>query len=84
MEPTAEQIAELGLEKETHWGPVSVAEYHEDGSPVMDDRMFPPIHKHRLDWVDMERWVTPWREVGERETSEQISARLQAQRAVTD
>lgn len=71
-------IDALGLELEVHPNcPIWVADYHEDGSPVMDERMIQPIHKHHLEWVTKQRWVTPLVEVGERETSAELSARLE-------
>jgi hypothetical protein len=67
----------FGFTPEDHWGPISVADYHPDGSPVMNEYMFPPIHKHHFEWVTRRRWVTEPVEIGERETSEQFSARLE-------
>jgi hypothetical protein len=72
-------IEVLQLEPEIHPNvPISVPEYNDDGSPVMDDRWVPPVHKRHFEWVTKRRWVTPYEEIGERETSAELSARLEA------
>ena len=74
-------IDALGLEVDEHPNvPISVPEFNEDGSPVMDERMCPPVQRRHFEWVTKRRWVTLWEEVGPRETSEQLSARLEALR----
>lgn len=74
-------VSELDLEKESHPNvPISVPEFDAEGQPVMDERMVQPVQKCNFEWVTKERWVTPWVEVGDRETSEQLSTRLEANR----
>ena len=54
-------VDELGLCEEVNPNaPISVAEYDSDGEPIMDDRLFLPVHKHHIEWVTKRRWVTKW------------------------
>jgi hypothetical protein len=74
-------FARLGLELENHPNtPVSVPAYDDEGNPVMDERLVQPVQRHRFEWVTKQRWVTPWEEVGERETSQELSDRLEESR----
>lgn len=81
----ADVLAEqLGLTQETHWGPICVFEFDDAGNPVMDDRVFVRMQKSHFEWVDRARWVTPWLEVGPRETSAALDKRLERDRLRAD
>lgn len=60
--------------------PIWVREFDDDGSPVMCNDMVPPHPKSHIEWVTKRRLVTPWEEIGDRQTSQRLSARLEANR----
>ncbi|MCV7174790.1 hypothetical protein [Mycolicibacterium sphagni] len=72
----------LGLEPDVRESvPVWVPQFDDAGEPVMNEKWWPPTQESRLEWKSEARWVTPFVEFGQRETSEQKSARLEAARA---
>lgn len=76
-------IEALGLTEEVNTCvPISVPDFNEDGTPMMDDRMVILTHRHHFEWVTKRRLVSPWEEVGERETSQELDARLKQARAI--
>jgi hypothetical protein len=75
-------LDEFGFHAEYHpTCPISVPEFHEDGSPVIEDRVIPNVQKHHFEWVPKQRWVTDWQEVGPRMDSAAFAAQLEAVRS---
>lgn len=70
-------VAALGLEiEEVARQPVSVPEFTAEGEPVMCTDCVVPRQRHRFEWVDRRRWVTPWEDAGPRISSEEMHARM--------
>lgn len=81
LEAACNVIADLELTEETvELRPISVPDVDENGNRLMDDRFVIPQPKWRFEWVTQKRWVTPYRDVGARWTSEELSNRLAAAR----